>query len=91
MVLIASLVGLYEASRQFYFVGTDDSGLITLYRGVPYELPLGINLYKQGVPEHGAGASRCPLAQRSHVLDNKLRGKPATRSTSCARSSGRQG
>ena len=31
--------------RQVYFVGQDDRGLVTLYRGVPYELPLGIDLY----------------------------------------------
>ena len=30
---------------QVYFVGTNDRGLVTLYRGVPYELPLGIDLY----------------------------------------------
>ena len=63
-------MGLYAASRQFYFVGTDDSGLITLYRGVPYELPLGINLYSK---EYESGCPRGRAARAgsaSHVLDN---------------------
>src|SRR6185295_521075 len=48
LVLIAAVVaGLYVASRQVYFVGTNDGGLVTVYRGVPYELPFGINLYQQ--------------------------------------------
>ena len=34
-------------SAQVYFVGQDDRGLVTLYRGVPYELPLGIELYEK--------------------------------------------
>ena len=61
----AVLGGLYVLSRQVYFVGTNDGGLVTLYRGVPYELPFGIELYEQeyasGVParrsrRRGAGA-----------------------------------
>src|SRR6185295_12574816 len=38
--------GLYALSRQVYFVGTNNAGLVTLYRGIPYELPLGIDLYQ---------------------------------------------
>jgi protein phosphatase len=74
VVLIASLVGLYEAQRQFYFVGTDDTGLITLYRGVPYDLPLGVKLYSKEY-ESTVPAVSLPTRQRQHVLDNKLRGK----------------
>ena len=40
-----------------YFVG-QDRGLVTLYRGVPYELPFGINLYETPVRQLGAGARR---------------------------------
>jgi PPM family protein phosphatase len=74
IVVIAAVVGLYEATRQFYFVGTDDSGLITLYRGVPYELPLGIKLYSRKY-ESPVPAQSLPTRQRQHVLDNKLRGR----------------
>ena len=40
VVCAAAVIG----ARQVYFVGTDDAGLVTLYRGVPYELALGIEL-----------------------------------------------
>jgi protein phosphatase len=74
IVVIAAVVGLYEASRQFYFVGTDETGLITLYRGVPYELPLGIKLYTTRY-ESTVPAQSLPARQRQHVLNNRLRGR----------------
>src|SRR5919106_5654571 len=33
--------------RSIYFLGTDDQGNVAVYRGLPYELPLGVNLYSQ--------------------------------------------
>jgi PPM family protein phosphatase len=74
IVVIAAVVGLYEASRQFYFVGTDKSGLITLYRGVPYDLPLGIKLYSTQY-ESTVPAVSLPTRQRKAVLNNRLRGR----------------
>jgi PPM family protein phosphatase len=74
IVVIAAIVGLYEASRQFYFVGTDNSGLITLYRGVPYDLPLGIKLYSTQY-ESTVPAVSLPDRQRKAVLNNRLRGR----------------
>jgi len=74
IVVAAAGVGLYEASRQFYFVGTDKSGLITLYRGVPYDLPLGIRLYSTQY-ESTVPAISLPTRQRKAVLNNRLRGR----------------
>jgi PPM family protein phosphatase len=74
IVVIAACVGMYEASRQFYFVGTDKSGLITLYRGVPYDLPLGIKLYSTQY-ESTVPAISLPPRQRKAVLNNRLRGR----------------
>ena len=54
VVLAAVVVGLYALSRQVYFVGTNDAGLVTVYRGIPYELPLGINLYTE---DYASGSS----------------------------------
>jgi serine/threonine protein phosphatase PrpC len=45
LVLLIVGAGLWTASRLVYFVGADDRGSITVYQGVPYELPLGIELY----------------------------------------------
>jgi PPM family protein phosphatase len=75
MALLAGVAGgLYYASRQSYFLGTNDAGLVTLYRGVPYRLPLGINLYTEqyasGVPAHAI-----PAGRRHRVLDHELRSK----------------
>ena len=36
-----------SVARQIYFLGTDEGGRVALYRGLPYELPLGINLYSE--------------------------------------------
>ncbi len=46
--IIALVVGgaIYGA-RQVYFLGTDDGGRVALYRGLPYELPFGVNLYSE--------------------------------------------
>ena len=36
------------ATNQFaWFLGTDAAGRVTLYRGIPYELPFGIKLYSE--------------------------------------------
>ena len=45
-VLAGAGRGRDGGAAQVYFVGQDDRGLVTLYRGVPYELPLGIDLYE---------------------------------------------
>jgi serine/threonine protein phosphatase PrpC len=74
IIVVAAVVGLYEATRQFYFLGTDDAGLITLYRGVPYELPLGIKLYNTKY-ESTVPAQSLPTRQRQHVLNNQLRAR----------------
>ena len=72
--VIAAVGGLYAASRELYFVGTDNTGLVTLYRGVPYDLPLGIKLYTQQY-ESSVPASALPSRQRSAVLDHRLRSR----------------
>lgn len=74
IILLAALGGLYAASRQLYFVGTDNTGLVTLYRGVPYDLPLGIKLYTSQY-ESTVPASALPTRQRSAVLDHRLRSR----------------
>ena len=46
-VLLIVCAGLFYASRQVWFLGTDEGGRVALYRGLPYELPFGINLYSE--------------------------------------------
>jgi protein phosphatase len=46
--LIAALAfGAWYANRQVWFLSTDDGGRVALYRGLPYELPFGIELYEE--------------------------------------------
>ena len=75
LVLLAGVVaGLYALSRQVYFVATNEGGLVTLYRGVPYELPFGIDLYEQEYAS-GVPARAIPAARRETVLDHSWRSK----------------
>ncbi len=73
-VIVLSLIGAggYLATRQLYFIGTNAQGIVTIYRGLPYDLPAGVHLYEtfyvSGVP-----ASLVPADRRSALLDNRLR------------------
>ena len=66
--------GLWALSRQVYFLGTNNAGLVTLYRGIPYELPLGIDLYNAEYTS-GVPAGAIPDTRRKRVLDHEWRGR----------------
>jgi PPM family protein phosphatase len=68
--LLAS--GAYLAAQSIYFIGTNARGLVTLYRGVPYQLPGGIDLYSSDYVS-GIGASALSPARRRTLLDQTLR------------------
>jgi serine/threonine protein phosphatase PrpC len=77
-ICIVVLGGLATAAilveRNVYFIGQDDRGLVTLYRGLPYELPAGIKLYRsQYVSSVPAGTLR-PF-ERRRLLDHELRSR----------------
>jgi serine/threonine protein phosphatase PrpC len=73
-VIVLALIGSagYLATRQLYFVGTNAQGVVTIYRGLPYDLPFGVPLYEtfyvSGVP-----GSVVPAARRAQLLNNHLR------------------
>jgi len=48
LVVLAGIVaaGIFSA-RQVYFLGADEGGRLSLYRGLPYDLPLGVELYSE--------------------------------------------
>jgi protein phosphatase len=79
IVLCLIVAGGYLASRQLYFIGTNAEGVVTIYRGLPYDLPAGIHLYEtfyvSGVP-----ASLVPPDRRSALLDNRLRSESSASS-----------
>ena len=47
IVVAALLVGAWYGNRQIWFLGTDEGGRVALYRGLPYELPFGVELYQE--------------------------------------------
>jgi protein phosphatase len=45
LIVAVLLGGALLATRQAWFLGTDDAGRVALYQGVPIELPFGLSLY----------------------------------------------
>jgi len=75
LLLVAAAVGgLFALSRQVYFIGTNDAGLVTVYKGIPYELPLGIDLYQENYAS-GMPARAIPDRRRARVLDHEWRSR----------------
>jgi protein phosphatase len=76
VVVIAAPValGLYAASQVVYFVGTDDQARVTVYRGLPYDLPLGVHLYSTNYVS-GVSVAEVPARRRTTLLDHTLRSR----------------
>ena len=64
--------GAYLASREYFFVGTNSQGILTVYRGFPYDLPLGVRMYEQWYVS-GVPISAIPADRRSQLLNHQLR------------------
>ncbi len=74
-VLFAAIIGGgWIATQSVYFVGADDEGFVTLYRGVPYELPFGLELYSRN---YTSGVPLPTLADRTKdtVTEHKMRSR----------------
>jgi len=72
--ILGVLVALWLATREVYFVGVDEQrgNEITVYRGLPYDLPLGIELYSP-VMSSGVTLELVPSDRRKVFTDHKLR------------------
>jgi PPM family protein phosphatase len=72
-VLVGAGFGAVAGSHRIYFLG-EDRGLVTVYRGVPYDLPFGIKLYQSryvsSVPVRALSNT-----ERRRLLDHQLRSK----------------
>lgn len=71
-VLALIAAGAYIALQSVYFVGTNDRGLVTIFRGVPFSLPGGLALYSSDYVS-GVGASTLTAQRRRTLLDHSLR------------------
>jgi protein phosphatase len=72
VVAVPLAIGLWLASRGVYFVGTDRQGIVTVYRGLPYDLPFGVRLYERFYAS-GVPAADVPGQRRAKLLDHTLR------------------
>ena len=64
----------YYASQTVYFVGASNDGFVSVYRGLPYDLPAGLHLYSVNY-ESGAPVDELTPAQKQTVTEHTLRSK----------------
>jgi protein phosphatase len=76
LVALLIVAGLGAAAvfgaRQVYFLGVDEGGRMALYRGLPYDLPLGIELYDERYSSP-AQVDSLPTELQTNVTDHELR------------------
>jgi protein phosphatase len=73
LLIGAVLAGAWFGSRQLYFVGENDRGLVTLYNGLPVDLPFGIELYTEEYVSTVAADSIQPPERRALIVDQRFR------------------
>ncbi len=71
-VLAAIAGGAVYGLHHVYFLGTDSGGRAALYRGIPYDLPLGIELYSE-IYAAPVQVSAIPASRRGSATDHTLR------------------
>jgi protein phosphatase len=64
--------GAYLGLQSVYFIGTNKRGLVTVFNGLPYQLPGGLNLYTSTYVS-GVSASTLTTERRQTLLDHSLR------------------
>ena len=72
LILIPVGFGAYSANSAVYFVGANDEGFVTLYRGLPYTLPAGIDLFRVNYVS-GVPLETLPAGRRKRLVDHTLR------------------
>jgi serine/threonine protein phosphatase PrpC len=73
-LVVAIALGAWYASQTVYFVGSSGDGFVTVYRGLPYDLPAGLDLYSVNYVS-GVPVSELPTRQRALVTEHKLRSR----------------
>ncbi|HTD58622.1 MAG TPA: Stp1/IreP family PP2C-type Ser/Thr phosphatase [Solirubrobacteraceae bacterium] len=76
VVLGVLAAGAYLALQSVFFIATNQRGLVTMFRGVPYELPGGLRLYSSDYVS-GVSASTLTASRRQALLDHSLRSEAA--------------
>ncbi len=74
VVIAAVAFGAWYGNRQVWFLGTDSAGRVSLYRGLPYELPLGVKLYDERYASP-IQTGALPTRRRDAVTGHDLRSR----------------
>jgi serine/threonine protein phosphatase PrpC len=74
VIALPVLIGGWIATRAVYFVGVDDQRTVTIYRGLPYELPAGVELYERYAGS-GVTIDQVPPRRRTTFTEHKLRSR----------------
>jgi protein phosphatase len=74
VLITGAVIGAIAGLRSVYFIGQDDRGLVTVYRGVPYDLPFGMDLYDTQYVSSVQAARLRPF-ERRRLLDHELRSR----------------
>jgi len=74
LIVLPLTIGAWLASRTVFFVGTDpaDGRTVTIFRGLPYELPFGVDLYERYY-RSGVTLADVPAARRARFTDHEWR------------------
>lgn len=73
-VLAIAAAGAALGALQVYFLGIDEQGMLTVYRGLPYEGPMSLNLYTVEYTSTEPATKLTP-AERARLLDHHLRNR----------------
>ncbi len=74
LLVVMLLAAGYLASQAVYFVGTGNDGFVRIYRGVPLNLPAGLDLY-QPVYVSGVSAAQLSASQARTITGHRLRAR----------------
>ncbi len=75
-VVLPLIVGAWLATRAVYFIGTDpaDGRTVAIFRGLPYELPFGVDLYEHYY-DSGVTLAQVPPSRRASFTDHEWRSR----------------
>ena len=73
-IAVVIVGGAVYGLHHVYFLGTDSGGRVALYRGLPYDLPLGIKLYSE-LYAAPVQVSAIPAGRRDSATNHTLRSR----------------
>ena len=73
-ILALVATGAWVATRAVFFIASNERGFVSVYRGLPYDGPIGIRLYERFYTS-GVPAADLPRDRRKAILDHRLRSR----------------